>query len=265
MTPPPIVRRFPSPALAILLVVPLSLLPSPCAAADPGLYEMRVYDAHEGKLDALHARFRDHTLGLFERHGMTNVGYFVPVGANPDRRLVYVLAYPDRGAREASWKAFLADPEWKAAHAASEKDGPLVARIVTQFLVPTDYSPALRVSAEGGRVFELRTYTATPGNLPALDARFRDHTLALFAKHGMTNLVYWHAADATPHADRMLVYLLAHASRDAARASFDAFRQDPDWMRARAASEDRAGGSLTEAKDGVRSEFLVPTDYSPWK
>ena len=98
-------------------------------AADEGsrLYEMRIYFASEGKLDALHARFRDHTLGLFEKHGMTNVGYFVPVGENPERKLVYFLSYPNRQARDASWKAFINDPLWKTAYAESEKTGPLVA------------------------------------------------------------------------------------------------------------------------------------------
>ena len=87
----------------------------------------------------------------------------------------------------------------------------------------------------------------------------------LFAKHGMTNLIYWNLAAGSPQADRMLVYLLGHDSVDAAKASFDSFRQDPDWVTARKASEEKAGGSLTEAKDGVLSEFLVPTDYSTWK
>ncbi len=249
--------------LAFALVAGVSSLAAMVPAAEPGLYELRVYHAPEGKLDALHARFRDHTTRLFAKHGMTNVGYFVPDGDNPERKLVYVLAYPDRAARDASWQAFLADPDWKAAQAASERNGRLVERIVSQFLVPTDFSPALAIEARGDRVFELRTYTATAGNLPALDARFRDHTMQLFSKHGMTNLVYWHRAEGSPDADRMLVYLLAHASREAARASFAAFRQDPDWRQARQASEAQAGGSLTEAKDGVRSEFLVPTDYSP--
>jgi hypothetical protein len=66
------------------------------AESDARLYEMRVYWAAPGKLDALHARFRDHTTKLFAKHGMTNVGYFVPVGDNPERKLVYFLAYPDR-------------------------------------------------------------------------------------------------------------------------------------------------------------------------
>lgn len=240
-------------------------LMSSAEAAQPGLYEMRVYYAPEGKLDQLHARFRDHTLTLFAKHGMKNVGYFVPEGDNPERKLVYFLAYPDRAARDTAWKAFQADPEWQAARAASEKEGSLVARVVETFLAPTDYSPVPQVEQHGGRVFELRTYTATAGNLAALDARFRDHTMGLFAKHGMTNLVYWHLAPGSPQADRMLIYLLSHANREAARKSFAAFLGDPDWTTARTDSERRADGSLTEPKGGVLSEFLVPTDYSPWK
>lgn len=239
------------------------------AADEPGrLYEMRVYIAAEGKLDALEARFRDHTCDLFGRHGMTNVAYFVPEGSNPGRRLVYFLSYPDRAAREASWKAFLADPDWKRAYAESERDGPLVERIENRFLTTTDYSPVFpppdgASRPQSGRVFELRTYTATPGSLPALNARFRDHTCGLFARHGMTNVIYWNLAEGSPQSDRMLVYLLAHENREAAARSFAAFRQDPDWIAARTASEKRAGGSLTEAEGGVVSEFLVPTDYSP--
>ncbi|MFZ4731084.1 MAG: NIPSNAP family protein [Pirellulales bacterium] len=238
----------------------------PAVAADGRLYEMRVYFAAEGKLDALHARFRDHTVGLFAKHGMTNVGYFVPAGDNPERMLVYFLSFPDRAARDASFKAFVADPAWEAARSASEKDGKIVERIESKFLATTDYSPPLVVpEAQGPRVFELRTYRATPGNLPALNARFRDHTMKLFAKHGMTNLVYWNIAPGNPHADTFLIYLLAHQSEDAAKGSFGAFRQDPDWVAARTASEEKAGGSLTQAKDGVVSQFLVPTDYSPLK
>ena len=252
--------------LSLLTFGLLAATASPASAADTRVFEMRVYYAAEGKLDALNARFRDHTLKLFTKHGMTNLGYFVPVGDNPERKLVYFLAYPDRKARDASWAAFVNDPEWKAAHAASEKDGKLVEKATETVLTTTDYSPALDTKpGKAGRVFELRTYTATANNLPHLDARFRDHTVKLFAKYGMTNLIYWHLAAGSPQADRMLVYLLGHDSVDAAKASFDSFRQDSDWVAARKASEEKAGGSLTEAKDGVLSEFLVPTDYSTWK
>ncbi len=240
-------------------------LPTQLLAAEPGLYEMRVYYTNEGKLDALHARFRDHTMALFEKHGMTNVGYFVPTGDNPEQKLIYFLAYPDREARDASWKAFLDDPAWQAAFKASTADGRLVARITETFLEPTDYSPELKVEDKGSRVFQLRTYTATEGNLPALDARFRDHTIDLFTKHGVENLIYWHHAQSMPDADRMLVYLIGHASEEAAAESFAAFRKDPAWTKARTESEEKAGGSLTEKENGVVAEFLTPTDYSPWK
>lgn len=231
------------------------------ADADTRVFEMRVYFAHEGKLDALHARFRDHTTKLFEKHGMTNFGYFAPL-ENPDRRLIYFLAYPSREARDASWKSFVDDPAWKTAKAASETDGPLVAKVESRFLAAMDYSPAIQPTKAEDRMFELRTYTTTPGNLDALHARFRDHTTKLFAKHGMTNVAYWKLLPDQPGAENTLIYILAHAGPEAAQASFSAFRSDPDWIAARTASEEKAGGSLTE-KDGVKSLYMQATDYSP--
>ena len=253
--------------LPLFALAPLALAAESSATekAAPAVYEMRVYYAAPGKFEALNARFRDHTMKLFEKHGMTNVGYFVPVGENKDGKLVYFLSYPSKEAREKSWKAFAADPDWQKARAESEKDGKLVAKNENLFLTPTDYSPALRV-AEGadGRVYELRTYTASKGNLGGLNDRFKNHTMKLFEKHGMTNVVYWNVLKGEKGDDNTLVYLLAHKSPEAAKKSFDAFRQDPDWVAARKASEEKAGGSLTE-KDGVKSEFLKPTDYSPLK
>ena len=240
------------------------------AAPDTRCFEMRVYYAPEGKLDALHARFRDHTIKLFEKHGITNLGYFVPIGDNPERKLVYFLAYPSLDARNASWKAFMADPDWVKAYKASEANGKLVAKVESAYLSATDYSPLAKAEKIGNRVFELRTYTTESGRLPNLNARFRDHTVALFAKHGMTNVAYWtpmadqKGAASPPDKDNTLLYLLAHASQDAAKASFGNFGKDPDWQAARKASEEKAGGSLT-AKGGVTSVFLVPTDYSPVK
>jgi hypothetical protein len=228
--------------------------------AEP-IFEMRTYWAPPGKLDDLNARFRNHTCKLFEKHGMTNVGYFVPV-ENPDNKLIYFLSYPTKDARDKSWKAFQADPDWQKAYKASEVNGKLVAKVDIKFLRMTDYSPTLKPSTTGERVFELRTYTATPGKLENLDARFRDHTMKLFDKHGMTNLVYWHLLPGQKNVDNTLIYLLAHKSVAAGKASFDAFRNDPDWNAARKASEDKAGGSLT-VKDGVQSVYMTATDYSP--
>lgn len=106
------------------------------------LYELRTYTAAPGKLDRLHQRFREVTLGLFARHGLRVVGFWTPVGkAAPTDVLVYLLAHPDRDAYRANWQAFQADPEWVQAKAESERDGALTANIVSQLLEPTDYSP----------------------------------------------------------------------------------------------------------------------------
>ena len=232
------------------------------AAQDIQIYEMRTYYAAPGKLDELNARFRDHTMKLFEKHGIVNVGYFVPID-NTNRQLVYLLGHKDRDAARASWKSFGSDPEWQKVVKASESNGKLVARIESVFLKPTDYSPPARISAEAPpRVFELRTYKATLGKLDDLKARFRDHTVELFNKHGITQFGYWTPLDKEKGADDTLIYILAHKSQDAAKQSFAAFRADPDWIAARKASEDKAGGSLTTKVDSM---FMKPTDYSPSK
>ena len=114
-------------------------------------------------------------------------------------------------------------------------------------------------AASGNHVFELRTYIAAEGKLNDLNARFRNHTLKIFEKHGMKNVVYGVPMDG-PGSKNTLIYLLQHDSRDAAKASWDKFRTDPDWVKARAASE--VNGKLT---DKVESVFLEPTDYSPMK
>ena len=104
-------------------------------------FEQRIYTTAPGKLPHLHRRFRDHTNHLFVKHGMRLVGYWTPVD-KPDT-LVYILAYPSREAREASWTAFVADPEWKRAYAESHKKagGKIVVHVDSTFMVPTDYSP----------------------------------------------------------------------------------------------------------------------------
>jgi len=233
-------------------------------ASDSRVYETRIYYAAPGKLDALHARFRDHTMKLFEKHGIVNVGYWVPI-ENTENKLIYILSYPSREAREKSWKEFMADTDWQKAYKASEVSGKLVSKVESFFMTPTDYSPEIKSPEnKAPRVFELRTYTATPGKLDNLNARFRDHTLKLFQKHGMTNVGYWNLLKDQKGADDTLIYILAHKSKEAAQASFDAFRKDSDWVAARKASEEKAGGSLT-VQDGVKSTFMEPTDYSPIK
>jgi len=111
-------------------------------AAEERVFEMRTYIASPGKTAALHSRFRDHTFKLFEKHGMTNIGYWQPAfGDKAENTLVYILAYPSKEARDASWKAFQADEDWKKVKAESEKDGvPLAAKVTSVFMKGTDYS-----------------------------------------------------------------------------------------------------------------------------
>jgi hypothetical protein len=122
------------------------LVAEPQQAAGAGtdrVFELRTYIASPGKLDALNARFRDHTVALFKKHGMEVVGFWEPVDkdAGAGEKLVYILAHSSRAAAEASWKAFRADPEWVKVKADSEKDGVLPAKIESVFLAATDYSP----------------------------------------------------------------------------------------------------------------------------
>lgn len=108
-------------------------------------------------------------------------------------------------------------------------------------------------------MFELRTYTCNEGKLPDLLARFRNHTIQIFEKHGMTSIAYWVPQDA-PLSQNTLIYVLAHPSREAAKKNWDAFRNDPEWQKVQKESE--ANGKLVSK---VESVYMDPADFSPIK
>lgn len=108
------------------------------------------------------------------------------------------------------------------------------------------------------RVYELRTYTTLPGRLPALNRRFADYTIRIFAKHGIKSEAYWMPTDEA-HKDNTLIYLLSHESREAADRNWKEFQADPEWVKAREASE-ADGKILAKAPERV---FMQKTDYSP--
>ena len=113
------------------------------AQSTPKVFELRTYVSPPGKLDELHARFRNHTLKLFEKHGMTNVGYWVPQDApRKDNTLIYIVSHESREAAARNWKAFSSDPEWQKVRAASEVNGPIVQKggVESVFLTAVDYS-----------------------------------------------------------------------------------------------------------------------------
>lgn len=111
-------------------------------AAPPRTFELRIYTTYEGKYNDLLARFRYHTTTLFQKHGMTNIGYWNPTDdPKKGKQLYYLLAFPSREAATKSWAAFRDDPEWQAVQKASEESGKIVEKVESVFLEPTDFSP----------------------------------------------------------------------------------------------------------------------------
>lgn len=223
---------------------------------DTRYFEMRIYYCHPGRLDALLQRFTNHTTKIFEKHGMTNVGYWIP-NNNTENALYYILAYPSQAARDSSWKHFGSDPEWKEVARKSEESGKIVAKVTSIFMNATDFSPKIKAShSDADRTFEMRTYTATPGKLENVLTRFRDHTVKLFKKHGMDNIAFFTTIPKDGSQSKLL-YFIAHKSETAGKASFDAFRLDPNWISVRDASE--KDGKIVEK---VESIYMSPTSFS---
>lgn len=247
-------------SLGILLVAILwaNGLVGQTATPDTRCYELRIYHCNKGKLNDLNRRFRNHTTKLFEKHGMTNVGYWTPLD-NPDEKLYYVLSYPNRASREASWAAFMADTTWQRVWKESEVNGAIISKIESIFLKTTDFLPNNLTNNNGSGVWELRIYHCTPNNLGHLLDRFRSFTVQRFERYGMTNKIYWTPTDADQGADNTLYYFLTHPSPAAAKAAFDQFRNDPEWVATRKASEVKGGGPLTSS---IESIYMWPTDYS---
>ena len=221
------------------------------------IFEMRTYTAAPGKLDELLARFRNLTCKFFEKHGMTNVGYFVPVD-NKESKLIYFLAFPTSEAREKSFSELGKDEEFTVPFKATETSGTLVSKVESVFLTATDYSKVYkRMVSKEPALFELRTYHCHPDKLANLNSRFRDHTTKLFEKHGIKNVLYWVPMDKDKGADNTMIYIIAHKDKDAAKKSWSEFVADPDWIAARDESE----------KDGkivmkVESVYMIGTDFS---
>jgi len=111
------------------------------AFAQNRVYELRTYTCFEGKLEALKARFRDHTITIFNRYGMESIGYWIP--SDPEKSkttLIYILAHPSRDAATKNWAAFRDDPEWKKVSADSEANGKIVQKVESVFIDPADFS-----------------------------------------------------------------------------------------------------------------------------
>ena len=131
--------------------------------------------------------------------------------------------------------------------------------LIASLMIAAAVSAASTAQAQSGPVYELRTYTAVEGKLDAVLARFRDATIKIFDKYGMESIGYWVPAD-PPKSQNTLCYILKHKSRDAAKASWDAFRKDPDWLRV--SKESEVNGKIVEKAESM---FMTPTDFSKLK
>jgi len=128
-------------ALGILSGNSIQLASVAAAQSSARVFELRTYTTFPGRLDALHSRFAQHTVRIFERHGMTNIGYFSPQDSPlAENTLIYLLAHESRKAAAASWAAFVDDPEWQRVYAESQRDGRIVEKLESVFLDATDYS-----------------------------------------------------------------------------------------------------------------------------
>jgi hypothetical protein len=258
-------------AVFLLAMITITLTVGRAAEPERRLFEIRTVIPHPGKSKALLERFKNHVVPMFERNGAETVGYLVPVDPKVEK-VVYILAFKNHDSRTETMQKVDKDSVWTKAFTDSEKNGPLAKEVYTTLLTATDYSPAIKPLREiNKKTFELRTYTASKDNILPLNDRFRNHTVKLFEKHGMTNVGYWIVANlpqpnnSNLHQESTLIYLLAHDSPEAAQKSFTAFRADPVWVKAKAESEKQAGGPLTVEKNGVVSEFFKLADFNPKK
>ena len=122
-------------SLTTLLLVTASLAPNSFSE----IYELRTYTSHEGKLENVLNRFENHTMALFEKHGIRNIGYWV--SEDQDNTLIYIVAHESRDRAKHSWENFVSDPKWKAARNASVADGPIVNKIENLYMKKASFSP----------------------------------------------------------------------------------------------------------------------------
>lgn len=273
----------------LMLPISSTQAQNPAPDAAKKVYELRIYTCNEGKLDALNARFREHSMRILARHGIESMYYWtVSQGAGTDgtdapNLLVYIVAHKSREAADKSWEAFRADPEWVAVKAKSEEAGPLLSKPpVSVFMEGTSYNPAdepISATNAAPRLFELRKYNDGEARVPGTVERFGGWEGELFRQRGAQTLGFWTATDKSA-----FIYLLAYKDAGARGAVWNGF--GPAFQEAQAAYNARMGRGTTPAPArgptsapaaggarrggrgggaGSENRQLIPTDYSPRK
>jgi hypothetical protein len=250
--------------IAVAAMAPLATaqVPAPPAAAparETRVFELRTYYAADGKLEALNARFRDHAVRLFSKHGMTPIGFWTPEG-NPDNKLIFLLAYPSREARDTAWRSLAADPEWVQIRKGTDRNGKLVRFIEEAFLTPTDYSPPVTPTrSDEPRTFELRIGTVRAADAERVHAQLRNGGARDLEDQGLTPVGFFTLDAPRTGPNVTLVSLLARTG-EAARPRNPV---DPVLLAVIGEPAMKPPSGTITAVEGKKAEILKPTDYSP--
>jgi hypothetical protein len=226
-----------------------------------GCYELRIYHAAPGKLKALHDRFRQYACKLFEKHGIKNVGYWVPE-KNPDRKLYYLLAYPNREARDIAWNALVRDPECMLIQRRTEQGGRLISKVDNLYLRKTDFSPPLDLGPSNAapRVYQLCTYVTREGGLDQLCRLFRDRAVSLLNDYDISPIGFWVPFSGQEGEGNTLVCLVAHPHGANSDGRIEQAFRDLEWLASWESSVKEAA-PVAVNRDAERIA-LRPTDYS---
>ena len=252
--------RLPLVLLPVFLWVTTTALPAhgqTPPAEPPPYFEIRIYDVTTNKMDGVLERFRETVDPIRRRHGICAVGYWTAITPTGEK-YVYLMKAASAADLATREKAFGADPDFQAGFAASNrKHGKTLDHITT---IPLITDPAAQFNftpTDPFRTFELRQYSVPAAKLAAFRARWRDHAIPIYARHGLQSIGWWQAAKPDPTGRETFICLLAGTSPAAIQKAIADFHADPEW---RAITEQtEQDGPL---RDGVVTLTLRPTEFS---
>lgn len=243
----------------LFAIVLLALASIPAKSAESPYFELRVYDVTTNKLAGVLERFRDAVEPIRRKHGINTVGYWTSSTTNGEK-FVYLMTGANRAAFQKSEMEFGADPDFKAAYAASnQKHGKTVDKITSTTLAAEDAKLDFAPSPTA-RAFDLRFYSINPGKLAAFQARWRDHAVPIYERHHLHSIGWWVAEQKDSEGHEVFVCLLAGESIPAIQKSIAEFHQDEEWQLTERNTE--KDGKL---RSGVTAFKMTPTDFSPLK
>lgn len=247
----------------VFLLAPLTGIRVVTAAEIPAraYYELRLYTVASNKMDGVLERFPETVEPVRRKHGIKTIGYWTAPGMTNGGTLVYLISGASKEALQKQEKELGADQQFKDGYAASsKKHGKTVDRILSIPLTADATAKSDFATGAKPHVFDLRIYSILPGKLEAFRARWRDHAVVIYKRHGLHSLGWWIADKKDAEGHDQFVCLLAGESAEAIQKSIAAFHQDAQWQRLE--KETEKDGKL---RSGVESFKLTPTDFSLMK